>query len=400
MIIKTPVYLDYAATTPVDPKVAKIMMQYLTMDGCFANPASNTHECGLQAKSAVELARKQVADLINAHPKEIIWTSGATEADNLAIIGIMNFYSKAGYKNKGKHLITVKTEHKAVLDPCKFLESNGFNVTYLAPQTNGLINLTELEAAIQPDTILISVMHVNNETGVIQDIYAIGEICRRHKVFFHVDAAQSAGKIPLDLQALPIDLMSFSAHKMYGPKGVGALYVRRKPKVRLQPLIYGGGHEQGLRSGTLAPHQIIGMSAAFAIAVEMQAAEAIRILQLRQLLVKQLEILPDIYVNGDQTHTIPGILNISFAGVDGVSLLYALKDLALSTGSACTSTDIMPSYVLQAMRIPAHLAHSTLRISIGRYTSEKEIEFAAKQIIQRVEWLRNMAPKIIASSHV
>ncbi len=387
MEIKKPIYLDYAATTPVDSQVAKKMMNFLTIDGCFGNPASNTHCYGLAATAAVELAREQVAKLINANAKEIIWTSGATESDNLAIIGAAKFY-----RTKGKHIITAKTEHKAVLDTCKFLETEGYKVTYLTPRKNGLIDCKDFEKAIQPDTIIASFMHVNNEIGVMQDISAIGEICRKHQIIFHVDAAQSAGKIPIDLKALPVDLMSFSAHKVYGPKGMGALFVRRKPKVRLQPMIYGGGHEQGLRSGTLAPHQIVAMGEAFAIAEKLLNTESERIQSLRNLLWNTLRQLPDIYLNGDHDHTVPGILNISFAGIDGIALVCAIKDLAVSMGSACTSADITPSYVLQALGIPSHLAHGTLRISIGRFTTEADIKYAADQIIKKVQWLRNIAP--------
>lgn len=383
--MKLPIYLDYAATTPVDPRVAKKMQDFLTLDGCFANPASNTHQYGLDAARAVELAREQVAALVNADPKEIIWTSGATESNNLALIGAAKFY-------KGAHIITVKTEHKAVLDTCKYLESTGVRVTYLTPKKNGLLDLTGFENAIEPGTFLVSIMQVNNEIGVVQDIQAIGEICRKHKIIFHVDAAQSAGKLPIDLQILPVDLMSFSAHKIYGPKGIGALFVRRKPRVRLQPLIHGGGHEQGLRSGTLAPHQIVAMGEAFAIAKNELAMEIPRLQNLREKLWRKLAVLPDIYLNGDFVQAAPHILNVSFAGVDGTALLWAMKDLAVSTGSACTSADITPSYVLAALGVPNHLAHSTLRISIGRFTTEAEIDFAGEEIVRKVRWLRDLAP--------
>lgn len=387
MKLKKPIYLDYAATTPMDPRVAKLMQNYLTLDGCFGNPASNTHDYGLSARAAVERAREQVAALIHADPKEIIWTSGATESDNLAIIGALRFY-----KDKGSHIITAKTEHKAVLDTCKYLETTGVRVTYLTPKKNGLIDVKEFEQAIQTDTVLASIMQVNNEIGVVQDIEGIGKICRHHQIIFHVDAAQGVGKIPINLQTLPVDLMSFSAHKVYGPKGMGALYVRRKPRIRLQPLIYGGGHEQGLRSGTLALHQIVGMGEAFAIANDELTNEVKRLKQLREKLWQQLNLLPDIYLNGDFNQSVPGILNISFAGIDGMALLWAIKDLAVSTGSACTSADITPSYVLAALGVPNHLAHSTLRISFGRFTTEAEIDFAAQEIVKQVEWLRGIAP--------
>lgn len=385
--MKLPIYLDYSATTPVDPRVAEKMMQYLTPDGMFGNPASRSHPFGWTAEKAVEDARKHVADLINADPREIIWTSGATESDNLAIKGAAHFYSK-----QGKHIITCKTEHKAVLDTCRQLEREGFEVTYLDPEPNGLVDLKKLEAAMRDDTILVSIMHVNNEIGVIQDITAIGEMTRPRKIIFHVDAAQSAGKVPIDMQTMKVDLMSFSAHKVYGPKGIGALYVRRKPRVRLEAQMHGGGHERGLRSGTLPTHQIVGMGEAFRIAKEEMATEAERFRMLRDRLLDGVKDMEEVYINGDLDHRIPGNLNVSFNFVEGESLIMALKDLAVSSGSACTSASLEPSYVLRALGRDDELAHSSIRFTIGRFTTEEEIDYAIKQIRNNVGKLRELSP--------
>lgn len=385
--MKLPIYLDYSATTPVDPRVAEKMMQYLTPEGMFGNPASRSHPFGWSAEKAVEEARKNVADLINADPREIIWTSGATESDNLAIKGAAHFYSK-----KGKHIITCKTEHKAVLDSCRQLEREGFEVTYLDPETDGLVDLKKLEAAMRDDTILVSIMHVNNEIGVIQDITAIGELTRPRKIIFHVDAAQSAGKVPIDMQAMKVDLMSFSAHKIYGPKGMGALFVRRKPRVRLEAQMHGGGHERGLRSGTLATHQIVGMGEAFRIAKEEMATEAERFRMLRDRLLDGVKDMEEVYVNGDMDHRISGNLNVSFNFVEGESLIMALKDLAVSSGSACTSASLEPSYVLRALGRDDELAHSSIRFTIGRFTTKEEIDYAIEQIRNNVGKLRELSP--------
>jgi cysteine desulfurase len=382
-----PIYFDYSATTPVDPRVAEKMMHYLTIQGHFGNPASRSHKFGWDAEKAVEEARAQVADLINADPKEIVWTSGATESDNLAIKGVAHFYHK-----KGKHIITSQIEHKAVLVTCRHLEREGFEVTYLAPEPNGLIDLKKLEAAIREDTILVSIMHVNNEIGVISDIAEIGEITREHKVLFHVDAAQSAGKVPIDLKAMKVDLMSFSAHKVYGPKGIGALYVRRKPRVRLEAQMHGGGHERGMRSGTLPTHQIVGMGEAFRIAKEEMASENERLIKLRDRLFNGLKNIEEIYVNGDLDHRIPGNLNLSFNFVEGESLIMALKDLAVSSGSACTSASLEPSYVLRALGRNDELAHSSIRFTLGRFTTEQDIDYAIPLIRTKIEKLRDLSP--------
>lgn len=382
-----PIYLDYAATTPVDPRVAEKMMEYLTPTGKFGNPASRSHRFGWEAEAAVEEARANVAALINADPKDIIWTSGATEADNLAIKGVAHFYQK-----KGKHLITCKTEHKAVLDTCRQLEREGFDVTYLDPEPNGLIDLHKLSEAIRKDTILVSLMHVNNEIGVITDIAAIGELTRAKGVFFHVDAAQSTGKVAIDVEAMQVDLMSLSAHKTYGPKGIGALYVRRKPRVRLEPQIHGGGHERGMRSGTLPTHQIVGMGEAFRLAKLEMVQEQARILTLRNRLWDGLKDLEEIYLNGDLTHRIAGNLNISFAFVEGESLIMALKDLAVSSGSACTSASLEPSYVLRAIGRSDELAHSSIRFSLGRFTTDEEIDYAIPLIRSKINKLRELSP--------
>jgi len=385
--MKLPIYLDYSATTPIDERVARKMAEYLTIEGQFGNPASRSHEFGWKAEQAVDLARQQVADLINADPREIIWTSGATESDNLAIKGAAHFYKK-----KGNHIITVKTEHKAVLDTCRQLEREGFEVTYLDPEENGLVDLAKLKAATTSETVVISIMHVNNEIGVIQDIAAIGEFARENKIIFHVDAAQSAGKVAIDMAALKVDLMSFSAHKVYGPKGIGALYVRRKPRVRLEAQMHGGGHERGLRSGTLATHQIVGMGEAFRIAKEEMASENERIRMLRDRLYDGLKDMEEVYVNGDFEHRIAGNLNISFNFVEGESLIMALRDLAVSSGSACTSASLEPSYVLRALGRNDELAHSSIRFTIGRYTTLEEIEYAVSLVRSAVEKLRALSP--------
>lgn len=385
--MKKPIYLDYAATTPMDPRVAETMMHYLTLDGEFGNPASRSHAFGWNAEAAVETARKQVADLVNASPKEIVWTSGATESDNLAIKGVAHFYQK-----KGKHIITSKTEHKAVLDTCRHLEREGFEVTYLEPNPHGLIELDKLAAAIRPDTVLVSIMHVNNEIGIIQDIHGIGEITRERGVIFHVDAAQSAGKVPIDLQELKVDLMSFSGHKIYGPKGIGALFVRRKPRIRLEAQMHGGGHERGMRSGTLATHQIVGMGEAFRIAKQEMQADNERIKALRDKLYNGIKDIEEVYVNGDLEHGVPNILNVSFNFVEGESLIMALKDLAVSSGSACTSASLEPSYVLRALGRNDELAHSSIRFSIGRFTTEEEIDYTIAQITRSIDKLRELSP--------
>ena len=382
-----PIYLDYASTTPVDDRVANKMMEFMKMDGQFGNPASRSHYYGWTAESAVSEARKHVADLVNADPREIVWTSGATESDNLAIKGAAHFYQK-----KGKHVITVKTEHKAVLDACRQLEREGFDVTYLEPMGNGLLDIQELKSEIREDTILISVMHVNNEIGVIQDIESIGNICREKGIIFHVDAAQSAGKIPIDLQKLNVDLMSFSAHKIYGPKGIGALYVCRKPRVRLEAQIHGGGHERGLRSGTLPTHQIVGMGEAFRIAMIEMDKDFQHISALKHRLWDALKDMEEVYLNGDENERYPGIMNISFNFVEGESLIMATKDIALSSGSACTSASLEPSFVLRAIGRSDELAHSSLRMSIGRFTTEREIDHTVEVVKVAVKKLRELSP--------
>jgi len=382
---KVPIYLDYSATTPIDPRVAEKMIPYLTEK--FGNPASRSHAFGWDADQAVEQAREEVAGLVNCDPKEIVWTSGATESDNLAIKGAAQFY-----KGKGKHLITVRTEHKAVLDPMRELERQGFEVTYLDPEPNGLLDLDKFTAAIRPDTILASVMHVNNEIGVIQDIDTLGELCRARGVLFHVDAAQSTGKAPIDLGRLKVDLMSFSAHKTYGPKGIGALYVRRKPRIRLEAQMHGGGHERGMRSGTLATHQIVGMGAAFRIAAEEMATENERIRMLRDRLWAGISTLDEVHLNGDMQRRVPHNLNASFNFVEGESLMMAIKDLAVSSGSACTSASLEPSYVLKALGRNDELAHSSIRFSIGRFTTEEEIDYAVQLLHKHVGKLRDLSP--------
>ncbi|MBL0596904.1 IscS subfamily cysteine desulfurase [Aeromonas jandaei] len=385
--MKLPIYLDYSATCPVDPRVAEKMMQCLTMDGLFGNPASRSHRFGWQAEEAVDLARNQVAELIGADPREIVFTSGATESDNLAIKGAAHFYA-----SKGKHIITSKTEHKAVLDTCRQLEREGFEVTYLEPMPNGLFTLEMIENAMRDDTILVSMMHVNNEIGVIQDIKGLGELCRSRKILLHVDAAQSVGKVEIDVEAMKIDLLSLSAHKIYGPKGIGALYVRRKPRVRIEAQMHGGGHERGMRSGTLPTHQIVGMGEAFRIAKEEMASEHERVMTLRQRLWDGLKDIEAVYLNGDLEQRVSGNLNVSFAYVEGESLIMALKDLAVSSGSACTSASLEPSYVLRALGLNDELAHSSIRFSIGRFTTEEEIDYAVKLIRDSIGRLREMSP--------
>ncbi|MBF0255397.1 MAG: IscS subfamily cysteine desulfurase [Gammaproteobacteria bacterium] len=385
--MKLPIYLDYSATTPVDPRVAEKMCAYLTPDGHFGNPASRSHAFGWEADDAIKQARADVADLINADPREIVWTSGATESNNLAIKGAAHFYEK-----QGKHIVTCKTEHKAVLDTCRQLEREGFEVTYLDPEPSGLIDLGKLEAALRPDTILVSIMQVNNEIGVIQDIEAIGEMTRARKILLHVDGAQSAGKVHIDMERLKIDLMSFSAHKCYGPKGIGALYVRRKPRVRLEAQMHGGGHERGMRSGTLPVHQIVGMGEAFRLAREEMDSDNQRILALRNRLWHGLKDIPEVYLNGDMDHRIAGNINISFAYIEGESLIMAIKDLAVSSGSACTSASLEPSYVLRAIGREDELAHSSIRFTLGRFTTEEEVDYAINQIKSQVGRLRELSP--------
>ena len=384
---ETPIYLDYASTTPIDKRVAEKMLEYMTTDGMYGNPASRSHSYGWDADEAVSMSRKHVADLINADPREIVWTSGATESDNLAIKGAAHFYKK-----KGKHVITIKTEHKAVLDACRQLEREGFEVTYMEPMPNGLIDIKQLESEIRDDTVLISIMHVNNEIGVIQDIESIGKLARSKKIIFHVDAAQSAGKIEIDLEKMNVDLMSFSAHKIYGPKGIGALYVRRKPRVRLEAQIHGGGHERGLRSGTLPTHQIVGMGEAFRIAKEEMEKDYEKISQLRNRLWNGLKDIEEVYLNGDFENRYPGIMNISFNYVEGESLIMATKDIAVSSGSACTSASLEPSFVLRAIGRSDELAHSSLRMSIGRFTTEKEIDATIETVKKAVDKLRALSP--------
>jgi len=385
--MRAPVYFDYAATTPVDPRVAQKMSECLMAEGNFGNPASRSHKFGWEAEEAVELARQQVADLLHCDPREIVWTSGATESDNLAIKGVAQFY-----KTRGKHIVTSKIEHKAVLDPCRYLEKEGFEVTYLEPGEDGLITPQQVADAIREDTTLVSIMHVNNEIGVVNDIAGIGEICRQAKVFFHVDAAQSAGKMPIDLSQLKVDLMSLSAHKMYGPKGVGVLFVSRKPRVRLEAQMHGGGHERGMRSGTLATHQLVGMGEACRIAGAEMQEEGTRILKLRERLWDGLREMEEVYANGDLNAHIPGIINMSFNFVEGESLIMSLPELAVSSGSACTSASLEPSYVLRALGMNDELAHSSLRFSIGRFTTEADVDQAIDQVRQAVEKLRDLSP--------
>ena len=383
--MKLPIYLDYSATTPVDPRVAEKMIPFLVEK--FGNPASRSHSYGWEAEAAVEEAREQVAALVNADPKEIVWTSGATESNNLAIKGAANFYA-----GKGKHIITVKTEHKAVLDTTRELERQGFEVTYMDVQEDGMLDLEQLRAAIRPDTILMSVMFVNNEIGVVQDISAIGAMCREKGVIFHVDAAQATGKVEIDLKTLPVDLLSLASHKTYGPKGIGALYVRRKPRIRLEAQMHGGGHERGMRSGTLPVHQIVGMGLAFEIARQEMAEENARIAALHQRLLDGLSGIEQVFVNGDLTRRVPHNLNMSFNFVEGESLIMGVKGIAVSSGSACTSASLEPSYVLRALGRSDELAHSSLRMTIGRFTTVEEIDYAVSTLKDRVAKLRELSP--------
>ena len=383
--MKLPIYMDYSATTPVDPRVSAVMIPYLTEK--FGNPASSSHAFGWEAEAALELAREQVAALVNADPKEIVWTSGATESNNLAIKGTVHFY-----QGKGKHIVTMSTEHKAVLDTVRELEREGFSATFLDPEPNGLLDLDKFKAALRPDTVLVSVMLVNNEIGVIQDIAAIGEICRDKGILFHVDAAQATGKVAIDLQQLKVDLMSFSAHKTYGPKGIGALYVRRKPRVRLEAQMHGGGHERGMRSGTLPTHQIAGMGEAFRIAQEEMAQENERIRMLRDRLLKGLMSMEEVHINGDMEQRVPHNLNLSFNFVEGESLMMAIKDVAVSSGSACTSASLEPSYVLRALGRSDELAHSSIRFSIGRFTTVEEVDYVIELLKNKIGKLRELSP--------
>jgi cysteine desulfurase len=383
--MKLPIYLDYSATTPVDPRVAQKMIPYLTDN--FGNPASRSHSFGWTTEAAVEEARARVAALVNCDSKELVWTSGATESINLALKGAAHFY-----RDKGKHLVTVRTEHKATLDTMRELEREGFEVTYLEVLANGLLDLEAFKAALRPDTILVSVMYVNNEIGVIQDIAAIGEICRSRGIIFHVDGAQATGKVPVDLGALKVDLMSFSAHKTYGPKGVGALFVRRKPRVRIEAQMHGGGHERGMRSGTLPTHQIVGMGEAFRLAKAEMANENDRIRMLRDKLWKGLSEIEEVYVNGDADRRVPHNLNVSFNFVEGESLIMAIKDVAVSSGSACTSASLEPSYVLRALGRSDELAHSSIRFTVGRFTTEEEIDYTVDLVKRKIAKLRELSP--------
>lgn len=385
--MQKPIYFDYLATTPVDPRVVEKMVHCLSIEGNFGNPASRSHLYGWKAEEAVENARRQVADLINADPREIVWTSGATESDNLAIKGVAHFYAK-----KGKHIVTSKIEHKAVLDTCRQLEREGYEVTYLNPDSKGLISPELVANALRDDTILVSIMHANNEIGTVNDIAGIGEVTRNAGVLFHVDAAQSAGKIAIDMEQMKVDLLSMSGHKMYGPKGIGALYVRRKPRVRLEAQMHGGGHERGMRSGTLATHQIVGMGEAAQVAREGMAEEAVRLNALRQRFWDGISDIEEVHINGDNVHRLPGALNVSIAFVEGESLIMSLKDLAVSSGSACTSASLEPSYVLRALGLNDELAHSSLRFSFGRFTSEADVDTAVAQLRTAVEKLRELSP--------
>ena len=387
MTNKSTIYLDYASTTPVDPRVASKMMQYLTPDGEFGNPASRSHRYGWKADDAVEEARSHVANLVNCDPREIVWTSGATEADNLAVKGVARFY-----KSKGNHIITSKIEHKAVLDPCRQLEREGFEVTYLEPNEGGIIHPRQVKEAIKKNTILVSLMHINNELGTLNDLNAIGEITREAGAFFHVDAAQSTGKVEIDLSVMPVDLMSFSAHKTYGPKGIGALFVRRKPRVRIEALIHGGGHERGMRSGTLAPHQIVGMGEAFRIAKEEMKDDHIKVNAFHEKFLKEAMKIEHAYINGDLNNKVPNILNISYNFVEGESLIMGLKDVAVSSGSACTSASLEPSYVLRALGRKDELAHSSIRFSFGRFTNDSEVNETLSILHNVVDRLRQLSP--------
>jgi cysteine desulfurase len=385
--MQKPIYFDYLATTPVDPRVVEKMVHCLSMEGNFGNPASRSHLFGWKAEEAVENARRQVADLIKADPREIVWTSGATESDNLAIKGVAHFYQK-----KGKHIVTSKIEHKAVLDTCRQLEREGFEVTYLDPDSRGLITPEAVSAALRDDTVLVSIMHANNEIGTINDIAGIGEVTRAAGVLFHVDAAQSAGKVEIDMENMKVDLLSMSGHKMYGPKGIGVLYVRRKPRVRLEAQMHGGGHERGMRSGTLATHQIVGIGEAAAIARESMAEEAERLSALRHRFWDGIKDMEEVHVNGDMEQRLPGALNVSIAFVEGESLIMSLKDLAISSGSACTSASLEPSYVLRALGLNDELAHSSLRFSFGRFTTEEDVDTAVAQLRSAVGKLRELSP--------
>ncbi|MGA8146035.1 MAG: IscS subfamily cysteine desulfurase [Gallionellaceae bacterium] len=385
MSLHLPIYMDYSATTPVDPRVTEAMIPWLSEK--FGNPASRSHAYGWEAEAAVEHARSLVAALVNADPKEIVWTSGATESNNLALKGAAHFYS-----GKGKHIVTMMTEHKAVLDTVRELERQGFSATYLSPEANGLLDLAKFEAALRPDTILASVMLVNNEIGVIQDIAAIGEICRERGIIFHVDAAQATGKVVIDLQQLKVDLMSFCAHKTYGPKGIGALYVRRKPRVRIEAQMHGGGHERGMRSGTLPTHQIVGMGEAFRIAQEEMATENERVRMLRDRLWRGISSMEEVHLNGDLERRVPHNLNASFNFVEGESMIMAVKDIAVSSGSACTSASLEPSYVLRALGRSDELAHSSIRFSVGRFTTEEEVDYAVKLLHDKIGKLRDLSP--------
>ncbi|AUC89064.1 IscS subfamily cysteine desulfurase [Alteromonas sp. MB-3u-76] len=386
MALSPPIYLDYAATTPVDPRVADAMAKCLTLDGNFGNPASRSYRFGWMAEEAVDIARNQVSDALNCDPREIVFTSGATESNNLAIKGVAD-----GYASKGKHIITVNTEHKAVLDTCEYLQAQGVDVTYLQVGGDGLVNLSELEGAMRDDTILVSVMHVNNELGVTQDIESIGKLCRQHNVLFHVDGAQSVGKVAIDLNELPVDLLSMSAHKFYGPKGMGALYVRRRPKINLEAQIHGGGHERGMRSGTLATHQIVGMGEALELASRDMEAENERIKALRIALWNGLSKIEGVYLNGHEEKRIAGILNVSFADVDGESLMMGLNDIAVSSGSACTSASLEPSYVLKALGRSDELAHAGIRFSVGRFTTQDDIDYVVNKVTDVTNRLRQVA---------
>ena len=382
-----PIYLDYASTTPVDERVAEKMLEYMTINNNFGNAASRSHSFGWQADEAVELARSHVANLVNCDPREIVWTSGATEADNLAIKGIANFY-----KTKGKHIITSKIEHKAVLDPCRQLERHGFDVTYLEPNEGGVITPDAVKEAIREDTILVSIMHINNELGTINDIASIGELTRDNGIFFHVDAAQSTGKVNIDLATLKVDLMSFSAHKTYGPKGVGALFVRRKPRVRIEAQIHGGGHERGMRSGTLATHQIVGMGEAFRLAKEEMKSDSEKVTEFHEYFLEEVKKIDEIYINGDIQNKVPNILNVSFNFIEGESLIMGLKDIAVSSGSACTSASLEPSYVLRALGRKDELAHSSIRFSFGRFTTKDDVGNTLKLLSNVVDRLRELSP--------
>ena len=387
MSTQSTIYLDYASTTPVDPRVASKMMEFLTPEGEFGNPASRSHRFGWKADEAVEEARSHVANLVNCDPREIVWTSGATEADNLAIKGVARFY-----KSKGNHIVTSKIEHKAVLDPCRQLEREGFEVTYLDPDDKGVISSNAVQSAIKDNTVLVSIMHINNELGTVNNIEKIGEVVRDRGIFFHVDAAQSTGKVEIDLEKIPVDLMSFSAHKTYGPKGIGALYVRRKPRVRLEALIHGGGHERGMRSGTLATHQIVGMGEAFRLANNEMQDDLVKITKFHEKFLQKVREIDHVYINGDIDNKVPNILNISFNFVEGESLIMGLKDIAVSSGSACTSASLEPSYVLRALGRKDELAHSSIRFSFGRFTSEDDVEDTLNILGNVVQRLRELSP--------